>query len=85
MAHHSTSTSMHVNPVAQNYKQQAEGEDKRLIERGELKRCRPSTLIDGWSHPAAFRLTSLIRLFDLQEDRITRTIAEIELQVVIVR
>ena len=46
MAHHSTSTSMHVNPVAQSYKQQVEGEDKRLIERGELKRCRPSTLID---------------------------------------
>ena len=44
MAHHSTSTSMHVNPVAQSYKQQAEGEDKRLIERGELKRCRPSTV-----------------------------------------
>jgi len=46
MAHHSTSTSMHVNPVAQSYKQQAEGEDKRLIEPGEFKTCRPPTLID---------------------------------------
>jgi len=47
MAHHSTSTSMHVNPVAQSYKQKAEGEDKRLIEPGEFnKTCRPPTLID---------------------------------------
>jgi len=28
---------MHVNPVAQSYKPQAEGEDKRLIEPGEFK------------------------------------------------
>lgn len=46
MAQHSRSTSMHVNPVAQSYKQQAEGEDKRLIEHGELKTCRSSTLIN---------------------------------------
>lgn len=43
MAHHSTSTSMHVNPVAQSYKQEARGEEKQLLETGEFKTCRPQT------------------------------------------
>lgn len=77
---------MHVNPVAQSYKQQVEGEDKRLLEPGELKTCRPSTLINrcliapSRDSPYFFKII----LFDLQVDRMTRKITEIELWVVII-